>query len=104
MVIEEIKEYCQSGKIQWTEHCIRRLIQRNISRQSVKDALSQGKIIEEYPSDYPFPSSLVLGFTIHHEALHVVCGIGKERLWIITAYRPDLEKWDNSYSQRKEQK
>lgn len=104
MTIEEIREYCRVGKIQWTEHCIRRLIQRNISRQSVKDALLQGSIIEEYPSDYPFPSSLVLGFTTGNEALHIVCGIGKGRLWIITAYRPDLEKWDTSYSKRKEKK
>lgn len=104
MTIEDIKEYCLSGKIQWTEHCLQRLIQRNISRQSVKDALLKGKIIEEYPADYPFPSCLVLGITINDEVLHVVCGIGKGRLWIITAYHPDLEKWDSSYAHRKEKK
>ncbi len=104
MTIEDIKRYCQDGKIQWTNHCLQRLIKRNISRSAVKEALNQGTIIEQYPSAYPFPGCLVLGVALNNDALHVVCGIGQDRLWIITVYRPDLEKWDCSYSHRKEKK
>ena len=34
--------------------------------------------------------------------IHVVCGIGEGHLWIITAYRPSLEKWESDLKTRKE--
>lgn len=104
MDIDKIKSYCHAGRLQWTNHCLQRLIKRNIARHSVKEALLNGKIIEDYPSDYPYPSCLVLGIAVNKDILHVVCGIGDDRLWIITAYRPTSEKWDCTFSCRKEQK
>lgn len=102
MDIEAIKVLCQSGKIQWTEHVMKRLIKRNITRAEVKAALLSGKIIEEYPNDYPFPSCLILGICLPEIYLHVVCGIGNDRLWIITAYRPDITIWDKSFTKRRD--
>ena len=102
MDIESIKELCQLGKIQWTEHVMKRLIKRNITRAEVKSALLSGKIIEEYPNDYPFPSCLVLGISLPGRYLHVVCGIGNDRLWIITVYRPDKTIWDESFTKRRD--
>ena len=90
MIAGEIVALCRQGKIQWTDHVQRRIMQRGILRQEVKDAIITGEIIEEYPNDYPFPSCLMLG----ENRLHVVCGIGAGTLWIITAYRPAIEKWE----------
>ncbi|WP_363317118.1 DUF4258 domain-containing protein [Megasphaera sp.] len=36
-----------------------------------------------------------------NKPLHVVCGIGDDKLWIITAYRPDETMWDSSFTRRK---
>lgn len=36
--------------------------------------------------------------------IHVVAGVGDGLLWIITAYFPDEEKWENDYKTRKEHK
>ena len=58
-----------------------------------------GEIIEDYPDDYPFPSCLMLG--ANH--LHVVCGVGAGILWIITAYHPTKDKWEDDLKTRKEQ-
>lgn len=102
MNIDEIKILCHSGNIQWTEHVMKRLIKRNITRTEVKAALMTGTIIEEYPEDYPFPSCLVLGISLPSHYLHVVCGIGNNRLWIITAYRPDSAIWNESFTKRRE--
>lgn len=101
MIIEEIKNLCQSGKVQWTEHVMKRLIKRNITRSEVKATLMTGVIIEEYPNDYPFPSCLVLGLSTPTQYIHVVCGIGNDRLWIITAYRPDTTIWNESFTKRR---
>ena len=102
MNIEEIQACCKEGRIQWTAHVLQRLIKRNIARKSIKEVLQNGTIIEQYPNDYPYPSCLVSGYTSTGEILHIVCGIGENRLWIITAYRPDSSIWNDSFSKRKE--
>ena len=96
-MIEEIKNLCRQGKMEWTNHVQQRILQREISRQDVKEAIGSGEIIENYPDDYPFPSCLILG--ANH--LHVVCGIGNGILWIITVYRPSEDKWDEDLKTRK---
>ena len=62
------------------------------------------KLIEEYENDYPYPSCLVYGISLNNNIIHIVCGVNNDELWIITAYYPDKEKWDNSLKIRKENK
>ena len=68
----------------------------------VEKAILNGEIIESYPGDYPSPSCLILGFANDKSPLHVVCGIHEDELWLITAYRPNLEEWSKDYRIRKE--
>lgn len=60
-----------------------------------------GEIIERYPNDYPYPSCLLLGSAVNKRKIHIVCGIGNGKLYIITAYYPDTDKWENDYKTRK---
>jgi hypothetical protein len=62
-----------------------------------------GEIIEDYPKDKPFPSSLVLGFNIKNEPFHSVWGYNPENGWavLITVYRPDPKRWINWKIRRK---
>ena len=99
--IEEARKFCESGALQWTNHVFVRLMQRNISTNDVEYAIMNGEIIETYPYDYPYPSCLVLCVEVRGEPLHVVCGFAPDRLWIITAYRPDLSEWEYDYKTRR---
>jgi hypothetical protein len=101
MNTDEILQLYEIGAIRWTDHVIKRMIQRGISRTAVKHVLIGGKIIEQYPDDYPYPSCLVLGRVSGDRPLHVVCGIGNEELWIISAYYPDPQKWSDGFEKRK---
>lgn len=92
-----LRKLCQEDAISWTNHVLQRLIQRGISVSDVIEAIMTGEVIEDYPDDYPYPSCLVLG----GNKLHVVCGIGEGKLWIITAYRPTLDKWENDLKTRR---
>ncbi len=74
---------------------------RSISYNDIISCIMNGIIIEEYPDDYPFPSALILEIK-DNNPLHVVAGMSDEYLWVITAYRPDKEKWENDYKKRKE--
>lgn len=100
--IETIKELYSKGSIQWTNHALIRIIQRNISQKDIKKVLADGEIIEQYDNDYPYPSCIVMGPKSGDAKLHVLCGIGDEKLWIITAYKPDREIWDGSLKQRRD--
>lgn len=69
-----------------------RLASRDISRSSVLNILRSGECIEDYPDDYPFPSGLFFGWH-GGKPLHVVAALEETstRVYIITAYEPDLE-------------
>ena len=66
------------------------MFEREIHKIDVINAINNGKILEEYPNDYLYPSCLILG-----ENMHIVCGIGKEYLYIITVYYPDEGKFED---------
>lgn len=102
ITIENIRVLVQQHKIRWTNHIMIRLFQRNITQENIEKALLSGEIIEEYENDYPYPSCLVYGVTINNRVLHIVCGSNGEELWIITAYYPDPNEWNDDLKTRKE--
>ena len=102
MEIDQIKLLCKDTSIEVTQHILMRCQQRKISYVEIKEVIKSGEIIEEYPNDYPYRSCLILGKTINERKLHVVVGIGDNKLWLVTAYEPDPLQWDNSLRKRKE--
>ncbi|MBI4316859.1 MAG: DUF4258 domain-containing protein [Chloroflexi bacterium] len=68
----------------------------------ISAALEQGKIIEEYPDDTPYPSCLILGWS-GHRPLHVVVASNAKTLEtiIVTVYQPDLAYWESGFERRK---
>lgn len=61
----------------------------------IKEAISCGEIIEEYPKDKPYPSYLVYGQTKKGRPLHIVCAVIKneQMLVIVTVYQPNPKLW-----------
>ena len=43
-----------------------------------------------------------LGYAIKNRVLHVVVGISDTRIWLITAYEPSIEQWNNDFKVRKD--
>jgi hypothetical protein len=80
LLIEDIKSLCANDTIVLTDHLLTRMRQRQIRLKDIKNTIENGEIIEQYPTDYPFPSCLING-----EGIHLVCSIGEGRLYIITA-------------------
>ena len=100
--IETLRELCNNRRIKFTAHILARLQERGIYPSDIRNCINTGRIIEQYPDDYPFPSCLVLGCTVDKKSLHVVVGVGEGNLWLVTAYYPDPAKWENGFSKRKE--
>jgi hypothetical protein len=74
--------------------------ERGITFSSVKSGIMSGDIIEDYPTDYPNPSVLILG-NLTNIPIHIVVGIGKGTIQIITAYNPSLDIWETDLKTRK---
>ena len=84
-----------------TQHCLQRMQERNISRADVKNGIVTGEIIEDYPDDYPNPSCLIFGYNISGQILHIVVGCDSINVYIITAYYPDTNKFENDLKTRR---
>ena len=91
--ISDIKELVKNNKIQWSGHILTRMHQRGIKVKDVIDCINNGSIIEYYLDDYPYPSCLILGYNNINTGIHVVCAVGQDNTWMITAYYPSEDEW-----------
>ena len=102
------KAFLESRNIEYTAHCQKRMLERDIYRIDIENCIMKGEIIEDYPLDpdndsaSSYPSCLMLGVTLENgHVIHVVVGFNGEKIIIITAYYPDLEHWEADFKTRK---
>lgn len=100
--INQLRILCKKDNIRITVHAAKRLEQRGIRLADVMACIQNGKIIEQYPDDYPFPSCLILGLSVNNKYLHTVIGTDGKILFLITAYYPAPKEWDAMFEKRKE--
>jgi hypothetical protein len=75
-VIEDIQKWFKSEKVLYTKHAKDEMEGDEfgeIRDQEIEEAVMNGKVIEAYPDDEPYPSCLVYGRTSEGRPLHVVC-------------------------------
>jgi hypothetical protein len=83
-------------------HAIKRMVERSISEEDIRRVLAAGEVIEEYPNDKPYPSQLMLGFSMGRQ-IHVLMA-RENRIStpiVITVYMPDTAKWSADFRKRK---
>lgn len=95
------QELCKQSRFIWTQHCLQRMQERDISRNDVKNGINTGEIIEDYPDDFPNPSCLIWGYTLKNKILHIVAGCDNIIVYMITAYYPDIRKFKNNFKTRR---
>lgn len=92
--IEQIRQKIAADSFEYSKHAVDQSIARDISVQELREAISTGEIIEDYPEDKYGPSCLVLGMTVTGRALYVQCSYPSRPLVkIITLYEPDPDRW-----------
>lgn len=101
-MLEQIRTACSEGRVQWRNHALERMMERGISRKQVKETLLQGEMIASYQDDNPFPSLLLDG-RLGDDVLHVVVAFDEAEsyCYVITAYTPDLEHFENDLKTRR---
>jgi len=99
--LEEVRNQLSAGEFEFSRHALKRVVERNISDQEIRQAGIQANVIEEYPDDKYSPSCLLLGFTQTGRPLHIQVSLAEtELVKIITLYEPDPSEWIN-HSQRR---
>lgn len=94
-MLDEIIHAIRSGRIRITDHADEEMVADALNFNDVCGSVEAGEIIEDYPSDLPYPSCLVHGETSSGVAVHSVWAYNKNSRWaaLVTAYRPDPERW-----------
>ena len=83
-------------------HAIQRMFERQISASKVRKALEAGDVIEDYSSEMPEPSRLILGFQ-GRRPFHVVTSENPEakEITVVTVYIPTPDKWKKDFRSRR---
>jgi len=83
-------------------HAVQRMFEREVSVKKVARALQAGEVIEDYSSEMPEPSRLVLGFQ-GKRPFHIVTSENPDinETTIITVYIPDPQKWTKDFRNRR---
>ena len=103
MEISDIVEAIQAKRIRISDHADVEAHEDEISYEEVHYSVLQGQIIEEYPTDRPYPSCLVYGRTVVGDPVHSVWAFNPDNRWavLVTVYRPDPDRWVNGTTRRR---
>ena len=95
MKIGNIVAALQKSRIRITDHADEEAVDDHLTYEEIYFSVIHGQIIENYPDDKPYPSCLILGFSVGGEPIHSVWAYNSENQWavLITVYRPDPQRW-----------
>jgi len=101
--IKDIIEAIRANRIRITEHADEEAQADDLSYDEIFFSVFQGEIIEDYPTDKPYPSCLIYGRTFRGEPVHSVWAYNEQNRWavLITVYRSDPSRWLNWRKRRK---
>jgi hypothetical protein len=103
-IFDRILELVGRGEVVISDHGYDELAADGILVRDILTRVSEGKVIEEYPTYYRGPCVLVLQRDREGRPVHVVWGIPSQAAApavVVTAYRPDASRWTSDFSRRR---
>ena len=91
MNISDIIEAIRSGRVRITDHADEEAEADRLTFDEIYFSVLQGEIIEDDPTDKPYPSYLIYGRTFSGDPVHSVWAYNEQNRWavLVTVYRPD---------------
>lgn len=103
-LLANIRELVGAGKVRVSAHGFEELANDDITLSELLDSLPGAVTVEEYQDYHKGPCVLVLQSTADNGAVHVLWGVAKNTpdvATLITAYRPDPERWSEDFLRRR---
>jgi hypothetical protein len=101
---QKIRNLIVAGDVRISEHGYDELAQDGLTAREIVDGVESAVLVEDYP-DFPKGSAvLLLQKDREGASVHAVWGIprGQDRpAVLVTAYRPDPERWEEGFTTRK---
>lgn len=93
-IIDELREKFLDDRFEFSKHAVDQSIIREITVREIRNVVSVGEVIEDYPDDKYGPSCLIFGMTNKKRPIHIQCSYpSRSIIKVITVYEPDPEKW-----------
>lgn len=91
-----------AARLLFRVHAVQRMFERKISVRNVSRAFQTGETIEDYSSEMPEPSRLILGFQ-GKRPFHLVASenLKTNEITIITVYVPEAGRWSRDFRSRR---
>ena len=100
---KNILDLVKKVEILISDHGYDEMIEDRIIVKDIINSMVGSELIEDYPDHKKGPCILLLQYDKQNKPIHVVWGIQKGRSTpavIVTAYRPDPDRWSNDYRRR----
>ena len=103
-ILEQVRALVARGDVRVSLHGYEELAADNVPVRDIINGLTGAEAIEEYPNYSKGPCVLVLERDKSNQPIHVVWGIPAGQsspAVVVTAYRPDPTKWDETWRRRR---
>lgn len=97
MDITKLQESIRAARVRITDHADEEAAADRLTLHEIFFSVLHGELIEDYPTDKPYPSCLIFGETSAGEPVHSVWAYNQANGWgvLTTVYRPDPQRWVN---------
>lgn len=102
--LEAVKALVAARQVRISEHGYDEIAEDGIYVRDVLAGVDKATVAEDYPTFPKGRAVLVLQFDKDSRPIHVVWGIPKgftSPAVVVTAYRPDPERWDRTFTKRR---
>ena len=102
--LQQIRGLIDRGEVRISDHGYDELAEDGLLATQVVEGIALAKIVEDYPDFPKGPCVLVLQQDENGDPVHSLWGIPKGAVSpavLITAYRPDPEKWTDDFLRRR---
>ena len=103
-LLSHIRAIVAHDKYQVTAHAFVELNKDNLLAGEIVSGLAAAVVVEAYPDYHKGPSILVLQHDAEGNPVHALWGIPKDKTepaFLVTAYRPDAQRWTSDFLTRR---
>lgn len=104
--LEAVQKLVAVKQVRISEHGYEEIAADGIYVRDILASVDKATIVEDYPAFSKGPAVLVLQWDKDAKPIHVVWGIPKgftSPAVVVTAYRPDPDRWDSTFTKRRGQ-